>query len=63
MLEIKWEQNEAVHYLVIDLNKGYVSVRREVLYNILIEFGFPPETGKANENVSETYSTVRVDQY
>jgi len=30
-----------VHQLFIDLKKAYDSVRREVLYNILIEFGSP----------------------
>jgi hypothetical protein len=37
----KWEYNEAVHQLFIDFKKAYDSVRREVLYNILIEFGTP----------------------
>ena len=41
ILEKKWEYNEAVHQLFIDFKKAYVSVRREVLYNILIEFGIP----------------------
>jgi hypothetical protein len=33
----KWEYNQAVHQQLIDLKKAYDSVRREVLYNILIE--------------------------
>jgi hypothetical protein len=41
ILEKKWEYNETVHQLFIDFKKGYDSVRREVLYNILIEFGIP----------------------
>jgi len=40
ILEKKWEYNEAVHQLFIDFKKAYDSVRREVLYNILIELGF-----------------------
>jgi hypothetical protein len=40
-LEKKWEYNEEVHQLFIDFKKAYASVRREVLYNILIEFGIP----------------------
>ena len=38
-LRKKWEYNEAVHQLFIDLKRAYDSVRREVLYNIPIEFG------------------------
>ena len=38
ILEKRWEYNEAVHQLFIDFKKVYDSVRREVLYNILIEF-------------------------
>jgi hypothetical protein len=41
ILEKKWEYNETVHQLFIDFTKAYDSVRREVLYNILIEFGIP----------------------
>ena len=39
ILKKKWENNEAVHKLFTDFKKAYDSVRREVLYNILIEFG------------------------
>jgi hypothetical protein len=37
----KWEYNEAVHQLFIDFKKAYDSVRTEVLYIILIQFGVP----------------------
>jgi hypothetical protein len=36
ILEKKWEYNETVHELFIDFKKAYDSVRREVLYNILM---------------------------
>jgi hypothetical protein len=39
ILEKKWEYNKTVHQLFIDFKKAHDSVRREVLYNILIEFG------------------------
>ena len=38
-LKKKWEYSEAVHQLFINFKKAHDSVRREVLYNILIEFG------------------------
>jgi hypothetical protein len=41
ILEKKWEYNETVHQLFINFKKAYDSVRREVLYNILIEFVIP----------------------
>jgi hypothetical protein len=39
MLEKKWEYNETVYQQFIDFKKAYDSVRREVLFNILIGFG------------------------
>ena len=39
ILEKKWEYNEAVHQLFIDFKKDYDSISREVLHNVLIEFG------------------------
>jgi hypothetical protein len=35
-LEKKWEYNETLHQLFVDLKKAYETVRREVLYSILI---------------------------
>ena len=40
ILEKKLDYNEAVHQLFVDFKKAYDSFRREVLCNILIEFGF-----------------------
>jgi hypothetical protein len=37
----KSDYNEAVHQFFIDFKKAYDSVRKEVLYSILIEFGVP----------------------
>jgi hypothetical protein len=36
ILERKWEYNETVHQLFVDFKKAYESVKREVLYTILI---------------------------
>jgi hypothetical protein len=41
LLEKMWEYNDTVHKLFIDFKKAYDSVRREVLYNNLIEYGIP----------------------
>ena len=41
ILEKKWEYNKEVHRLFIYFKKAYDSVRREILYKILIEFGIP----------------------
>ena len=41
ILENKWEFSEAVHQLLVGFKKSYDSVRWEVLYNILIQFGIP----------------------
>jgi hypothetical protein len=35
------DYNAAVHQFFTDFRKAYDSVRREVLYNILIEYGIP----------------------
>ena len=59
--EKKWEYNEAVHQLFIDFKKAYDSVRREVLYNILMEFGVPKKLVRLIKMcLTETYSRVQV---
>jgi len=57
----KWEYNEAVHQLFIDFKKAYDSVRMEVLYNILIEFGICMKLLRPIKMcLNETHSRVRV---
>ena len=61
ILEKKWEYNEPVHQLFIEFKKAYDSVRREVLYKNLIEFGIPRKLViLIKVSLTETYSKVRV---
>ena len=61
ILEKKLEYNEEVHQLFIDFKKAYDSVRRDVLYKILIQFGIPKKLVRLTKmSLSETYSRVRV---
>jgi hypothetical protein len=49
--------HETVHQLFIDFKKAYDSVRREVLYNILLEFGVPMKLVRLLKMcLNETYS-------
>jgi len=61
IFEKKWEYNEAVRQLFIDFKKAYDSVRMEVIYNILIEFGIPMKLVRLIKMcLNETYNRVRV---
>jgi hypothetical protein len=61
--EKKWEYNEEVHQLFIDFKKAYDSVRRDVLYKILIESGIPKKLGRLIKmSLTESYSRVRVGE-
>jgi hypothetical protein len=61
IIEKKWEYNEAVHQLLIDFKKACDSVRREVLYNILIECDIPRKLVRLIKMcLSENYSRVQV---
>jgi phage shock protein PspC (stress-responsive transcriptional regulator) len=49
-----------IHQLFIDFKKAYDSVRRDVLYKILIEFGIPRKLVRLIKmSLTETYSRVR----
>jgi hypothetical protein len=60
----KWEYNKTVHQLFIDFQKAYDSVRREVLYNILIDFGVPTKLDRLIAMcLSGTCSKVRIGKH
>jgi hypothetical protein len=64
LLEKKWEYNKAVHQLFIDSKKAYDSATREVLYNILIEFGVPMKLMRVNKMYwNETYGKVCIGKH
>jgi hypothetical protein len=64
ILENKWEYNERVHQLFVDIKKAYDSVRREVLYNILIEAGITMKLVRLLRMcLNETYSKVHIGKH
>jgi len=53
-----------LHQPFIDFKKAYDSVRREPLYNILIEFGIPMKMVRLIKMcLTETYRRVRVGMF
>jgi hypothetical protein len=61
ILEKKWEYNGMVHQLFIDFKKAYDSIKREVIYNILCEFGVPKKLVRLIKMcLNETYSKVHI---
>jgi hypothetical protein len=63
LLEKKWECNGTAHQLFIDFKKAYDSVRREALYNILIEFEIHRKlVGLIKMCLNETYIRVLIGE-
>jgi len=59
ILEKKWEYNGTVNQLFTDPEKACKSVRREIWYNILTEFGVPVKlTRLIKMCLNETYNKV-----
>jgi hypothetical protein len=62
--EKKLQYNEIVHQLFTDFKNTYDSVRKEVLYSILKEFGVPMKLVRIFKMYSdEIYSKVRMDLF
>jgi hypothetical protein len=60
----KWEYDKTVHHLFIDFKKAYDSVRREVLHNILTEFGISMKLVRLIRMcLNETYSKVHIGKH
>jgi hypothetical protein len=59
----KCKYNGTVHELLLDFEKAYDSVRREVLYNIFIEFGIPVKLIRVMKMcLNETYNKAHIDK-
>jgi hypothetical protein len=64
MLEKKWEDSETVHQLFIGFKKAYESVKREVLYSTLAEFGVSMKLVHLIKMcLDETYSKVHIGKH
>jgi hypothetical protein len=61
IISVGSEYDGTVHQLLIDLKRVYDSIKREVLYNILLKFGIPKKLVRLIKMLlNETYSKVRI---
>ena len=61
MLEKKWEYNGTGHQLFIDIKNVYRPFRREVLYNIIMDFGITKKLIRLVKMcLTEKYRRVRI---
>jgi hypothetical protein len=57
-------KSRTVHQLFIDFSKTYNSVRGEILYKILIEFGMPRKLVRLIKMcLNETYNKIRIGKH
>jgi hypothetical protein len=57
-------QEEEKKYTIVDFKKAHDSVKREVLYNILTEFGVPMKLVRLIKMcLNETYNKVHIGKY
>jgi hypothetical protein len=64
ILKKKWGYDETVHKLLIDFKKAYDSVRREVMYNILIGIRISMKLVRVIKMcLNETHSKVRINKH
>jgi hypothetical protein len=55
---------QTIHQLFVEFKKAYDSVRRDVLYKILIEFGIPMKLVRLIKTcLNETYSKVHIGKH
>ena len=64
IIEKKWEDNETLHQLFLNLNKVFYLFTTELFYNILIEFGIPMKLVRLIKmRLSETYNRFPVGKH
>jgi hypothetical protein len=64
VLDKKWKYTGMVHQLFIAFKKAYDSIKREVLYSILLKFGIPKKLVRLIKMcLNETYSKACIGKF